>query len=715
MEQILGTPLIPQVDYTSTSYGSVLLKSLQTEKLPELDLLVREAVQNSSDASLSIENEQAVWIDFSYGSFDSYSLCEQLGSVGEAIALHRQDILDCKGCLEIRDRKTVGLTGPYRKEELDASDHGNYFKLIFDSGINQTQSGAGGNWGFGKSVYYRIGRAGIVAYYSQISSCQPNGDKEERLVVTMVEDESSPKSVLAKIVSGPSGRAWWGRPFDEDGVVLPITDHDHIEKFLGLFGLKPFHDNETGTSIIVPFVDEDKVLGDIIPHNALPADIEARCVWKDSVPKYLEHALQKWYAPRLGNNNLKLTKTASKKIRATVITLKEGDPEKRTLSYPKMDSFFQLVQDLYTTALFEVEGLPAPERRFDSSIKAQAIKVHREGLSTSTVGYVSYARVTSGEIYGLQAGLSPYIMTGNFNNSEDENEPIVLSAREPGMVISYSIDGTWSKGVKAPVNNAGSSQDEYIIAFFVPAVENAFKEDSGNRAIEYVNLGGYLRKCEDSDHANWEDKAKFKLISKIKLHVGKKIAVGTKNTETISVNASASRLSGRLGKALMPSRGLLAAARKNGSAGGGGSGGGSTGGAKPFFKTTDPVWKNGSLTFPFELGMGEKLQRVIQIEVQTEGGTLSPKAWNEQIGSSFPAGFRWASASVEKLNGELDLVSCDANCIEEESGALYGALVPTGDNATGFEVRCTVPGQLIVGELALFASDRTIEFILKAL
>ena len=47
MEQILGEALIPQVDYTSTSYGSVLLKSLQTEKLPELDLLVREAVQNS--------------------------------------------------------------------------------------------------------------------------------------------------------------------------------------------------------------------------------------------------------------------------------------------------------------------------------------------------------------------------------------------------------------------------------------------------------------------------------------------------------------------------------------------------------------------------------------------------------------------------------------------------------------------------------------------
>ena len=36
----------------SVSYGSVTLKSLQNDYVPELDLLVREAIQNSSDASL---------------------------------------------------------------------------------------------------------------------------------------------------------------------------------------------------------------------------------------------------------------------------------------------------------------------------------------------------------------------------------------------------------------------------------------------------------------------------------------------------------------------------------------------------------------------------------------------------------------------------------------------------------------------------------------
>ena len=39
------------IDY-GVSYGSVTLKSLQNDNVPELDLLVREAIQNSSDASL---------------------------------------------------------------------------------------------------------------------------------------------------------------------------------------------------------------------------------------------------------------------------------------------------------------------------------------------------------------------------------------------------------------------------------------------------------------------------------------------------------------------------------------------------------------------------------------------------------------------------------------------------------------------------------------
>lgn len=716
MEQILGEALIPQVDYTSTSYGSVLLKSLQTEKLPELDLLVREAVQNSSDAALDYKESDSVWIDFKYKNFDAEALCEQLGAIGREIGKNRPDIISCKKCLEIRDRKTTGLTGPYKKEELNKSDHGNYFKLIFDSGINQTQAGAGGNWGFGKSVYYRISRAGIVVYYSQIrlgGANDENSPTEERLVVTMVEDESRDDSILSSIIQSPSGRAWWGRIDTDRNTVLPITDHNSIEALLNIFGLEPFEEGETDTSVIIPFIDEDKTMSDIIPNDSISEDVSARCVWKNSVPLYIKHALQKWYAPRLGNKALNNLDGAAKKIRATI----HEDSSKETIRPQNMDCLFKLVQDLYNAALYACKKKNAPECSFPIQIKTQAISIRREGLAPGPVGYVAYAKASKQDIYWLQASLSPYILTGNFNNNEDENEPIVMFAREPGMIISYSIDGTWSKAVKAPINNAGSSSDEYIMAFFVPIVEKKFDADSGCRAAEYGALGGYLRKCEDSDHASWEDKAKFKLISKIKNNVGKKIAEGTRPAETAAVAASASRLSGRLGRALMPSKGLLAGSndKKGPSKKGGENGGGSPSGARTTFKTKDPIWKEGALIIPYEMGMGAKAKRTIQIEAQTEAGTLPPKTWNDEIGSAFPASFSRATAVLRKTDGSEDSIECSLPSCSQQFGAISAQLHIVGGSATAFEISCNVPAQLISGELELITSDKTIECVLKAI
>ena len=45
------------------------------------------------------------------------------------------------------------LPGLSQKADIKKEDHGNFFKLIYDTGKRQTQAGAGGNWGFGKSVY----------------------------------------------------------------------------------------------------------------------------------------------------------------------------------------------------------------------------------------------------------------------------------------------------------------------------------------------------------------------------------------------------------------------------------------------------------------------------------------------------------------------------------------------------------------------------------
>ena len=59
--------LIKTMDH-GVSYGSGALKALQNDSLPELDLLVREAIQNSSDASLGQDDERFD-VNFNVGVF----------------------------------------------------------------------------------------------------------------------------------------------------------------------------------------------------------------------------------------------------------------------------------------------------------------------------------------------------------------------------------------------------------------------------------------------------------------------------------------------------------------------------------------------------------------------------------------------------------------------------------------------------------------------
>lgn len=695
---MFGKPLIPTAGYGSPVYGSAFLKSLQTEKLPELDLLVRESIQNSSDASIGMKGNN-FHIDYRFEKFNPKGLFYHLGKVGGVL---KDRYASDSFFLEIRDSKTSGLTGPYKSDELDGADHGNYYKLIFDSGINQTQEGAGGNWGFGKSVYYRVSGAGIVIYYTKIAD-NGSGLPEERLIITMVVDERSEDCVLRDFAKNPTGRAWWGQDGLEDGVVWPVTSPDSIKEFLEIFGLVPFGATDTGTSVIIPFINEKTLLEDVIPSDGATEDELDRCIWKDSVPEYLIHAIQKWYAPRLRNKHLEELGDGSKWIRARV----NGTPLKNDDS---MNPVFRTVQELYNTALFKCKGKDYVSDI--SSIKCKEINVRKEGLSRENVGYVAYAKLSSRDIYGAQAGISPYILSGNFKNNDEENEPIVMFAREPGMVIAYSIDGTWSKNVKAPAKNAGSSDDEYIFAFFVPRVDNEFEEGfEGLRREIYFNLGGYLRKCEESDHASWEDKAKFKLIGKIKAGVSRKIADGMKSDDSMMVNASASRLSGWIGKALMPPRGYAIKPKKKS---GGGSSGGSAGSTRMYFETGVPEWEEELLILPFVIGMGDKDARCVKIEAQSEGGTVSPEAWIRDIGTPFPVSIESASISFVDAVGEELALSCKASDPRASDGPLYAEISESGQSPTQLLIKCAIPGQKIKGSLELRAIDRTIELVIKA-
>ena len=110
------------------SYGSVTLKSLQNDFVPELDLLVREAIQNSSDASL-MEPGESFKVNFSTGFFAPKEFNSLMTGLESTLnTLHPSATAEF---LEIRDSKTSGLTGHIRKADINDDDHGHFFKLIF--------------------------------------------------------------------------------------------------------------------------------------------------------------------------------------------------------------------------------------------------------------------------------------------------------------------------------------------------------------------------------------------------------------------------------------------------------------------------------------------------------------------------------------------------------------------------------------------------------
>ena len=86
--------------------------------------------------------------------------------------------------------------------------------------------------------------------------------------------------------------------------IYPITDESLIEMFLDAFGITPFTEEETGTSIIIPYLDEELLMAEAKTGFKVSEEMLNRCSFLNSISLYLRYAIQKWYAPI--NNNFEL-------------------------------------------------------------------------------------------------------------------------------------------------------------------------------------------------------------------------------------------------------------------------------------------------------------------------------------------------------------------------------------------------------------------------
>ena len=463
-----------------TESGSSLLRLIQNQDIPLLDLLVREAIQNSLDAAAS--NCAYVNVDISVGQFKSKELAKHLEKIENGLN-NRFSSRSCK-YIAVRDSNTVGLTGPVRYSEVRNNMFGNLLKLVYEICKPQQNEGAGGSWGLGKTIYFRLG-IGLVLYYSRIYQ---NGKYQSRLAACLVEDETRSDALIPS--SGVKrGIAWWGK---QDGGIrssstIPLDNVKDIDRILSVFGIPQYEEKETGTTVIIPYIDEETLLNEVYAKNE---PLEHKPYWVNSVPDYLKVAIQRWYAPRLYNSKYSYGTYLAASVNGKRIKVAE------------MLSTFRVVRELYILAT----GNPVDE---ESILSCENVETHVESidlrgvLNTTSSGHLAYAKLSRKQLYmePPHNEKSPYQHITNINlQMENGNGPIIMYTRRPGMIVGYDYDGQWTHRMPK------SGPDEYIIGLFVANSLNTLKSIKDPENNLPITLEEYIRRGEKADHASWTDR-----------------------------------------------------------------------------------------------------------------------------------------------------------------------------------------------------------------
>lgn len=595
--------------------GSSLLRSLQNNTLPDLDLFVRESIQNSLDAGLKVENYDSVIIDMATTKIDVANLAPHFEGIS-SVLLERYANKTVHA-LHISDSQTCGLTGnlDYRKGLAEA---GNVYKLIYGISHPQTEEGAGGSWGLGKTVYFRLG-IGIVIYYSRIK--QVDGSYEERLAATLIEDESKADGLMQDEGKWKRGIAWWGQALDENSTI-PITDPLEIETILSTMEIQRFSGEETGTKVIVPFINPD------LAKQGVQENAQTQW-WHESIEDYLTVAVQRWYAPRLDNAKYKYGKWLDFRVAGTRLTK------------DKMLAPFLEIQKLYNFASkldLTTEQLNNLRKK---GIFVNPINSDRSIVQSSTVkgipnlGQVAFKKYSKSELGMVPPKnlLTPYEYI-NYENASNNgmNSPIVTYTRRPGLLINYALSGSWC-------NNIEVGENEYLLVVFVPNSTSELKSK------EIPNLEEYLRKSENADHAKWSnipvDGTGTRVVTIIQRAVSKSLASVFKQQEKQQVDTRTAMLGRKLGKLLLPPRGygqqLNGRNLKRKST----NTGISKATRKEHFKIIDQY--RGSLGFirmDFEIKFSAELPiAMVEFIVASEQGNINANEWEEAqngIGTAFP-------------------------------------------------------------------------------
>ena len=461
--------------------GSSLLRLIQNQDIPLLDLIVRESIQNSLDATN--KTKDSVDVEITVGQFRSNELNKHFERIENGLNKRFPANKENYNFISFRDCNTVGLTGPIRYDDVKNNEFGNLLKLVYEICKPQQNEGAGGSWGLGKTIYFRLG-IGLVIYYSRIKE---KGKYQSRLAACLVEDETKQDSLIPHASGVKRGIAWWGK---SDGLksktTVPLENEKEIEKILSVFGLNSYFADQTGTTVIIPYIDKDALLSEVYAKND---DAEKKPYWAKSVEEYLKVAIQRWYAPRLMNSKYSFGSYLSVWINGT------------KLKVSGMIPLFRLIRDLYILAQGGSSEDTSLVKEQDIDCSVTSIDL-RGVLNTTSAGRFAYGKFTKSQLLmnPPHNNKSPYQQISNIAVSMDGgNSPIIMYTRQPGMIVGYDYDGSWTHHMP----KAGS--DEFI-GLFVANTENTLKSIIDPRTGIGMSLEEYIRQGEKADHASWTDR-----------------------------------------------------------------------------------------------------------------------------------------------------------------------------------------------------------------
>lgn len=672
-----------------TESGSSLLRLIQNQDIPLLDLLVRESVQNSLDATA--KPTEPVQVDMRVGEFVIADLNRHFEKI-EA-GLNRRYTGKTHKYIAVRDCNTVGLTGPVRYTDVRQNQFGNLLKLVYEISKPQSNEGAGGSWGLGKTIYFRLG-IGLVIYYSRILQ---NGKYSSRLAACLVEDETRADALIPHRGGVKRGIAWWGK---RDGITgndtIPVENEVEIEKILRIFDIAPYRNNETGTTVIIPYIDENSLLREVYAINEAE---ENKPYWANSVADYLNVALQRWYAPRLLNSKYPYGSWLEPSVNG------------QRMKVSGMLSVFRYIRELYLLAT-DVE----PDDEF--LLTEQGVEYHRESidlrgvLDTTSVGRFAYAKFTRKQLQMEPPAnqKSPYQQIQNiFVSMENGNGPIMAYTRRPGMIVGYDYDSTWTHHMPK------SDANEYIIGLFVANSNNTLKNITDSKSGKKMTVEEYIRQGEKADHASWTDRnisgQNLKIIASIQKHVINKI----KKKYTVTVKDNYERQNIGLGHALAN---ILLPESDFGSAPNVSSNKISGGATKKTVKkaalyiTAGPEYSKGTIDFDVEIHLKDKPAR-IALQILTDFKKLDADIWEAagEIGKKFPLEFKNACISSIRTQTANKKIPCnltldDTKTWNEDSNLMIAFVASQVFRTNSYIKICSKSkGCILEGKLSFAFSD----------